>query len=171
MTATYVSPALKALASKISEFTSLTTSHRDQSSMPEWTGAGVVISSHPPLAEKLDHPVFASGLVVMTGHARALTWLLLELRDTFGDEVDFSNKFAFYGGLAEVARSHLEKNQPESSDPRPLLYAVFAQALHWSSETDLVLEVVEDDSGGAPIDSPEGARADSRWEGPLFGRN
>lgn len=167
----YVGHALEVLAKRISNIRENTPSHRDQSSMLEWIGAGVKIRSISPREETLENPIFAPERQVTTVHARALTWLLLELRDAFGDEVDFSSKFAFYGALAEAAQIHLGRNQPEPSDPRPLLYAVFAQALHWSSELDRGFDASGDSASELPLDPPCRSIVDPDLEGTGFGRN
>jgi len=96
--------------------------HPDQASMPEWRGAGVVVSSGDNLAST----GFRGGLerLVVTRHAKSLTWLLLELRDLFGDEVDASNKYGFYAQITEAVAEREHFQNTEGSDPRPLLWMV-----------------------------------------------
>jgi hypothetical protein len=103
--------------------------HPAQATMPEWSGADVRITSdfsHDPQGF-----IEAHDLLVRTQHAVPLTWLLLEVRDAFGDLLDASNKYGFYGSLAQSAMQHLAANQPEPDDPRPLLRAVLASAFDW----------------------------------------
>ena len=75
--------------------------------------------------------VEAHDLLVRTRHARALTWLFLEVRDAFSLWLDASNKYGFYGSLAEAALDHLAQHQPETVDARPLLEAVLHRVLQF----------------------------------------
>ena len=97
--------------------------------MPEWSGADVRITSdftHEP--QKF---IEAHELLVRTRHAESLTWLFLEVRDAFGHLLDASNKYGFYGALAQSASEHLAMHQPERDDPRPLLRATLTRAFEW----------------------------------------
>ena len=94
----------------------------DQQTPAEWTGADIRVTSDFEWEPKTF--VEAHDLLVRTRHAKALTWLLLEVRDGFGFWLDASNKYGFYGSLAEAALEHLARNQPEPEDARPLLATV-----------------------------------------------
>lgn len=124
-------PALRELAQRIATFPLHCLNHPAMEQMPEWQGADLRIRSSPPHTDPADDFGAFSRAPLFTRHSRALTWLLFELRDALSEHVDFINKYAFYAGLESAARRHLETNQPEPADPRPLLLAVFAQALHW----------------------------------------
>jgi|LauGreStaDraftv2_3_1035109.scaffolds.fasta_scaffold161311_1 hypothetical protein len=105
--------------------------HPQQTDMPEWQGADVIITS--------DFTGHVSGflghdLMVRSRHAQPLTWLFFELRDAFGDELDAGNKYGFYGSLAEAALTHLAQHQPEDADYRSLLKAVLTQAFTFHAE-------------------------------------
>jgi len=115
--------------------------HPQQARLPEWTGADVRITSDFTWEPKN----FLDGhdLLVRTRHAKPLTWLFMELRDTFGDVLDSSNKYGFYGSLAQSALDHLKGRQPEPDDPRPLLCAVLAGAFEW-------LKVLREEGGIPP---------------------
>jgi len=96
---------------------------------PEWRGGGVIVTSD----FEWQPQGFSdrSKLQVRTRHAVQLTWLMLEIRDVFSPWVYFSNKFGFYGSLAEAALNYLAANQPEIDDPRPLLRAVLSRSFAW----------------------------------------
>lgn len=100
--------------------------HPQQELIPEWLGADVRVTSDFVYEPK----DFMEGhdLLVRTEHAKALTWLFLELRDALDGWLDFGNKYGFYGDLAQAALNYLAANQPESADAKPLLNAVLAEA-------------------------------------------
>jgi hypothetical protein len=103
--------------------------HQMQTDMPEWVGADVRVTSDPH-----DKPTdwLDNDAVVMTRHAKPLTWLFFELRDIFAPWVNAGNKHGFFGALGQAARGYLAKNQPEGTDHRPLLAAVLDAALQIS---------------------------------------
>ncbi|MDP1581692.1 MAG: hypothetical protein Q8M02_15600 [Candidatus Didemnitutus sp.] len=98
--------------------------HPDQSTLLEWRGADTRITSDftPSTPDFFEHD-----LMVYTHHARLLSWLFFELRDTFADELSAKNKYGFFGTLAQIAMAHLAQHQPEPDDYRPLLKAVLSQ--------------------------------------------
>src|SRR5687768_10565175 len=100
--------------------------HEMQAEIPEWVGADVRITSDPHHKPRhwLDNDV-----VILTRHAKPLTWLIFELRDLFSPWVDASNKHGFYGALGQAASDYIAKHQPEATDHRPLLAAVLEAAL------------------------------------------
>jgi len=101
--------------------------------MPEWQGADVIITSDFTGTGQVSG-FWGHDLMVRTRHAQPLTWLFLEARDAFGDELDFRNKYGFYGSLAEAALAHLAQHQPEDADHRSLLKAVLTQAFSFHAE-------------------------------------
>ena len=100
--------------------------HPDQDECAEWAGADVRITSDFEWEPKTF--VEVHDLLVRTRHAKALTWLLLEVRDAFSLWLDASNKYGFYGSLAEAALDQLARHLPEPEDGRPLLRAVLERA-------------------------------------------
>ena len=99
--------------------------HPQQGSLPEWRGADVIITSDFTSGP----PHFNDGidLVVRTQHAQVLTWLFFELRDAFQHWLDVTNKYGFFGALADAALKHLAENQPEPDDPTTLLKSVLSR--------------------------------------------
>jgi hypothetical protein len=114
--------------------------HPNMTFMPEWQGADTIITSDFGPTE---HGFFGHDLTVRTRHASALTWLFLNLRDTFGDELDWGNKYRFYGDLATAALKHLSTEPTEDQDPRPLMKAVLRQStvyLHELQKNDQIAD-------------------------------
>ena len=104
-------------------------SHPSQVKIPEWTGADVRVTSD--FSDEPNNLFDAHDLLIRTRNAGTLTWLFFEIRDAFADLLNFSNKYGFYGSLAQCASQHLAANQPEPVDPRPLLRSVLARAFEW----------------------------------------
>ena len=88
-----------------------------------FSGADVIISSKmnsrlkefindTPFIVNLDSQDFVEEKhrVIITKYSKELSWLFFKLRDIFKDKIDFSNKFQFYGILAEAAKNKLQKN-------------------------------------------------------------
>jgi hypothetical protein len=74
-----------------------------------WGGADVIITSEAPIADTA--PSFYPELrPVVTSHAEELSWLFVELRDTFIDFLDAQNKIEFFGRLANAANRHLSRH-------------------------------------------------------------
>ena len=119
------------LGGKIETKTAEDLRHLQQTRMPEWQGADVIITSE--FTGQVSG-FWGHDLMVRTRHAQPLTWLFLEVRDAFGDELDFRNKYGFYGSLAEAALTHLAQHQPEDPDHRSLLKAVLTQAFSFHAE-------------------------------------
>ena len=94
-----------------------------------------MVGELPPESEPGFYP---DPLFVRTGFPRQLSWLLLALRDLFGDWIDFENKFFFYGKLAEVAIVYSDQVDVEEQ-VEPLLESVLDEAgrlaaIFWSGE-------------------------------------
>ena len=105
--------------------------HSDMESLPEWQGADVIITSDFGAQQ----PGFLGhDLVVRTRHASALTWLFLRLRDAFGDHLDSTNKYRFFGDLAKAALTHLSASISEAEDARPIMMAVLKSAVSYFRE-------------------------------------
>ena len=68
-------------------------------------GAGVVIKISQPKSAQTD---YRDDQYVVTNHAKELSWLIFELKEVFKDELDYMNKYAFYGRLAEAANKSIE---------------------------------------------------------------
>ena len=61
--------------------------------------------------------------LIITPHVKELSWLFCELRDAFGDYIDFRTKFQFYGLLAQSANNKL-KESPNCSCKELLNYVL-----------------------------------------------
>ena len=101
-----------------------------------WQGADIkVVTELPPESEPDFYP---DPLFVRTRFPRQLSWLLLEIRDLFGDWIDFGNKFFFYHQLAEAAIIYSDQVEAEE-EVGPLLVCVLDEAgrlaaILWSGE-------------------------------------
>ena len=166
-----VSSDLMSLADRVSRYGTAVISHPYQLEMPEWTGAGVSIRSSPLGAEPSSLAGFGTPFVVTTVHARAFTWLLLELRDVLGDRLDYLNKLEFYGMVAEAAQRHIAANPSEAEDPRPILFAAFAEALQWNYAPCPNSTIAGDSNAEDSTSHRETPSSGSDSEGELFGRN
>lgn len=87
-----------------------------------WAGADVVVRSSP-LGDDAD-----GDTVVVTPFAGELSWLIDYLQQVFGDLVDYRNKFAFYGRLADAAIRYHALREAGVHNPRDLCFAVLREA-------------------------------------------
>jgi hypothetical protein len=62
----------------------------------------VVICAKAPKRSTRDD-FYPEPRTVVTPHSRHLTWLFYQLRDAFGDILDYMTKYEFYGRLANAA--------------------------------------------------------------------
>ena len=77
----------------------------------EWGGAGVIVTAEP-FREAAEGDV-----VVSTRHAHVITWFMERVRDIATDCVDYTNKYEFYGMIAEKTREFIEKHgDPEGQE-------------------------------------------------------
>ena len=103
--------------------------HVDQEKHPEWLGADVWVTSN--LEADNDPDTFNHDLIVRTRYAPELSWLFMELRDTFAGWLDYRNKYGFYESHARAALQHLATFQPEQDSPEPLLKTVLQESFEW----------------------------------------
>ena len=76
-------------------------------STPFFGGADISIVSKIP---NLNDDFYGSTKFVITKYAKELSWLIYQLKDVFTDELDYLNKYPFYGRLAERANKSIELN-------------------------------------------------------------
>lgn len=126
ITAQTLDAQIMSLSQAINQKPSAELWHQEMSAMPEWCGADLKVTSGSFYQE--ERSFFDSQLLAIhTRHAPQLTWLLLELKDAFSEQLDHLNKYKFYGNLGAAAQKHLA-GEPETADHRPLLHAVLAVA-------------------------------------------
>ena len=87
-----------------------------------WAGADVVVRSTPP-EEDGD-----GDTQVVTPFAGELSWLIDYLQQAFGELVDFRNKYAFYGRLADAAIHYHATREDRFENPKDLCFAVLREA-------------------------------------------
>jgi hypothetical protein len=116
---------------------------RQASSIMEWAGADVIISSqlNDSVKEWFGDQLMVISLqkneprrrAVITEFSKELSWLFYQLKDIFAEEIDNMSKHDFYGMLAQVSIDYLEKNQ-ENPKCDQLLYSVLDKARSFSNE-------------------------------------
>lgn len=97
---------------------------------PLFGGADVIIDEtehpfHESFMEDQPLVIDATGYqprrrVVVTKHARRLSALFYQFRDTGFDEIDYGTKYLFYGTLAQAALDYLTQHG-DVDDPFPML--------------------------------------------------
>ena len=116
---------------------------REASSIMEWAGANVIISSqlNDSIKEWFGDQLMVISLqkteprrrAVITEFSKELSWLFYQLKDIFAEEIDNMSKHDFYGMLAQVSIDYLEKNQ-ENPKCDQLLHSVLGEARSFSNE-------------------------------------
>ena len=76
-------------------------------STPLFGGADISIVSKTP---NINNDFYGSPLFTITKYSKELSWLIYQLKDVFNDELDYMNKYPFYGRLAERANKSIELN-------------------------------------------------------------
>lgn len=87
-----------------------------------WAGAGVVVCDAAPDDDE------SGDTFVVTPFTGEISWLIEYLQQVFGDLVDFRNKYAFYGRLADAAIHYHAIRDPRFHNPRDLGFAVIREA-------------------------------------------
>ena len=116
---------------------------REASSIIEWAGADVIISSqlNDTIKEWFGDQSMVISLqktepgrrAVITEFSKELSWLFYQLKDIFAGEIGNISKHDFYGMLAQASIDYLEKNQ-ENLKCDQLLYSVLDKARSFSNE-------------------------------------
>ena len=70
--------------------------HREASAC--FQGADLILSEQPISSPRPGH------LVIISGDALILSWIVLEIKEVFTEEIDYRNKLEFYPGLGATAR-------------------------------------------------------------------
>jgi hypothetical protein len=70
-------------------------------------GADISILSEKPA--KKDN-LYNEPQYVVTKYSKELSWLIFELKDVFKENLNYFNKYSFYGRLAEKANKSIELN-------------------------------------------------------------
>jgi hypothetical protein len=116
---------------------------KEASSIMEWAGADVIISSqlNDTIKEWFGDQFMVITLkktdprrrAVITEFSRELSWLFYQLRDILTKEIDYISKYDFYGMIAQASIDYLEKNQ-ENLKCDQLLYSVLDKARSFFKE-------------------------------------
>jgi hypothetical protein len=68
---------------------------------------GADISIVPKLPDTKDD-FYGSPQYVATNYSKELSWLIFKLKEIFNEDLDYMNKYSFYGRLAERANKSIE---------------------------------------------------------------
>ena len=96
---------------------------REASSIMEWAGSDVIISSQlndsikewfgDQFAVNTPEKTEPRRRAVITEFSKELSWLFYQLKDIFAGELNYISKPVFYGMLAQTSIDYLEKNQED----------------------------------------------------------
>jgi hypothetical protein len=95
-----------------------------------WAGAGVII------CEALPNDLRSSYTYVVSPYVVELSWLIDTLKNVCSGFIDYSNKEAFYGRLADAANRYLSQRLPAYHNPKDLCFAVVREAMRVVEEAD-----------------------------------
>lgn len=129
-----------------------------------WEGADLVITTKEPEppTEKDDwliHARYNRIVFVVTPRALELSWLVIELREIFSDEIDGINKMVFYPGLGNVMNEGLKKRD---SLKTIMLHTVLQALLFWiippetRTKQEMVMKILEEKAGPVPTEEDDG---------------
>jgi hypothetical protein len=95
-----------------------------------WAGAGTVI------CERMPDRIRPSYTYVVSPYVVELSWLIDSLQTACRDFVDFQNKDAFYGRLADAANRYLTQRPSSQVNAKDLCFAVLREAMRIVDEAD-----------------------------------
>ncbi len=85
-------------------------------------GADIIVSDDPECPSSNG---WSDYIRVITPFCREVSWLILQLKDIFREELDFVNKYHFYGAMAEAANTAIKK---DSNNRNAVLVAMIERA-------------------------------------------
>jgi hypothetical protein len=88
-----------------------------------WAGAGTVI------CERLPTPIRSTDTYVVSPYVVELSWLIHSLQTACRDFVDYQNKNAFYGRLADAANRYLMQRVSTHLNAKDLCFAMLREAM------------------------------------------
>jgi hypothetical protein len=95
-----------------------------------WAGAGIVI------CESLPGDLRSSDTYVVSPYIVELSWLIDTLKSVCSKLIDYRNKEAFYGRLADAANRYLSQRLPVHHNSKDLCFAVVREAMRVVEEAD-----------------------------------
>lgn len=72
---------------------------------PHFGGANLIITNDP---QRNFHD---GDILIFSEHASALSWLVIELKNIYGDEIDSLNKYHFYPYIGELIQNTLKRQE------------------------------------------------------------
>ncbi len=85
-------------------------------------GADIIVSDDPECPSSNG---WSDYIRVITPFCTEVSWLILQLKDIFREELDFVNKYHFYGAMAEAANTAIRK---DSNNRNAVLVAMIERA-------------------------------------------
>ncbi len=70
---------------------------------------------------------------VVTKFSKEISWLIFQLKEIFNDDLDYMNKYPFYGRLAESANKSISSN---NENLRKILLDIIDEAEKMSNESE-----------------------------------
>jgi hypothetical protein len=93
-------------------------------------GADISIVSKLPYQK---NSFYGDPLYVVTKFSKELSWLIYKLKEIFNEDLDYMNKYPFYGRLAESANKSISKN---SENLKKILLDILDEAEKMSKESE-----------------------------------
>jgi len=93
-------------------------------------GADISIVSKLP---KQKDSFYGDPLYVVTKFSKEISWLIYQLKEIFNDDLDYMNKYPFYGRLAESANKSISIN---SENLKKILLDILDEAEKMSKESE-----------------------------------
>ncbi len=93
-------------------------------------GADISIVSKLPTHK---NSFYGDPLFVVTKFSKELSWLIFQLKDLFNEDLDYMNKYPFYGRLAESANKSININ---SENLTKILLDILDEAEKMGKETE-----------------------------------
>jgi hypothetical protein len=93
-------------------------------------GADISIVSKLPYQK---NSFYGDPLYVVTKFSKELSWLIYKLKEIFNEDLDYMNKYPFYGRLAERANKSISRN---SENLKTILLDILDEAEKMSKESD-----------------------------------
>ncbi len=90
---------------KINELKTKINSGQFPSEFPHFGGANLIITNDP------NRNGYEHDTIIYSEHASALSWLVVELKKIYNDEIDSINKYDFYPYIGQLINNTLKRQE------------------------------------------------------------
>lgn len=90
----------------------------------EWGGAGVIITSDP------DRSYHEGDIVLVVENPAPVVWIMETLRDVCDEYIDYSNKYSFYGMIAETAQTFFQAGDTAENFHQDMLLEIIKNSVN-----------------------------------------